>query len=119
MKRTDTYALACVGCGVPGMGPDAVRLDLDTRTDPPEHVCVKCKRKPKCRICGKRRNTLNPEAVCSPCVRAGERANAKRWERICACGAKHDITEMNDHGECPSCSSARLYREHPIAARAS
>jgi hypothetical protein len=26
-----------------------------------------------------------------------------------------DVTETNDHGECQSCSTARLYREHPIA----
>jgi hypothetical protein len=35
--------IACSSCGATG-----VRIDLDVRATPPEHVCVKCKRMPKC-----------------------------------------------------------------------
>lgn len=110
--------IACASCGATG-----VRIDLDVRSTPPEHVCVTCKRKPKCTLCGKRRNRLTVDGeqkVCCPCIKRRERDLAAFWLRACtACLKRIDISETNEHGECADCSVKRLYREHPIARSAS
>jgi predicted RNA-binding Zn-ribbon protein involved in translation (DUF1610 family) len=110
--------LACSNCGATG-----VRIDLDVRATPPEHVCLKCKRMPKCDECGKRRNRLTIEGskkICGPCIRRNAKLLAESYMRTCtACPARVDVSDTNDHGECPSCSSDRLYRENPITRRAS
>lgn len=111
-------SVACANCGAPGVGPGAVRLDLDVKATPPEHVCVKCKRMPKCRRCSKRRNRLDVSGVCLPCIKQSELSYAALNRRTCtACPARIDVSDTNEHGECPNCSHDRLYREHPITVR--
>jgi DNA-directed RNA polymerase subunit RPC12/RpoP len=108
----------CAGCGAPGTGPKAVRLDLDVKATPPEYVCMKCKRKPTCKQCCRRRGRVTVDGVCCSCERANQRREKARWLRACTgCAARVDITETNDHGECASCAYARLVREHPITVR--
>jgi hypothetical protein len=110
--------LACESCSSTE-GP----LDLDVKSDPPERVCRKCIKMPKCPSCRFRRNRLmlfaGGDAICGLCVRRNAREETKRNTRACtACFLPIDVTETNDHGECQTCSTARLYREHPIVANA-
>jgi hypothetical protein len=119
------HDVRCVCCGASGVGLDAVRLDLDVSATPPEHLCTRCRRKPRCSRCGKRRNrlTLQPGSgvsLCGPCIRESDRLEAKRCRRTCtACGGQTPFERTNEHGECPDCSARRLYCEHPIARSAS
>ena len=119
------HEVRCVGCCAPGIGLDAVRLDLDVSATPPEHVCPRCRRKPRCSRCRKRRNRLTlqpggPVLLCGPCIRESDRREAERCRRTCtACGGTTSIERTNEHGECPDCAATRLYREHPIARSAS
>lgn len=111
-------SVACTNCGATD-----VRIDLDVRATPPEHVCVPCKRMPKCDECHKRRNRLTVEGakkICGRCIKRNERLLAASYLRTCTvCSARIDITDTNDQGECGTCSTARLYREHPVTRRAS
>jgi hypothetical protein len=81
---------------------------------------MRCKRKPRCEACGKRRNrlTLQPgsdRAICGPCEREAQRREAERCRRTCtACGDVTSVELTNDHGECPNCSATRLHREYPV-----
>jgi DNA-directed RNA polymerase subunit RPC12/RpoP len=119
------YEVQCASCGAPGVGPDAVRLDLDVSAVPPEHLCTRCRRKPRCSRCGKRRNrlTLQPGSrvsLCGPCIRDSARLEAERCRRTCtACGGPTSVERTNEHGECQDCSARWLYREHPIVRSAS
>lgn len=107
--------IECANCGAPGTGPEAVRLDLDLKSTPPEHVCLKCKRMPRCSRCTKRRSRLNIDGVCCPCQRAADRREkARRLTKCVSCPIRVDILQINEAGECQGCGLDRLYREHPI-----
>lgn len=111
--------IECANCGAPGIGPEAVRLDLDLRTAPPQHVCLKCKRMPRCSSCTKARNRVDLDGVCCPCLRAAaRREKARRLTKCVSCPARVDVLAINEQGECKDCGLTRLYREHPITRSA-
>jgi hypothetical protein len=94
-----TTAIACAGCGKPS---SEVRLDLDVRATPPELVCPKCKRKPKCPRCGHRRNRLQcvprGAAICLPCLKP--RRSIRELYTIGDGGSRTPVGGTEHHPRC-------------------
>jgi hypothetical protein len=92
----------CVSCRRPDIGPSRVRLDIDTTASPPELVCPRCRRKPRCSSCGRRKNRLTIESrdgatvgVCGDCIRrraadyaAGAEAREAFGQAVCDLAAR-------------------------------
>lgn len=122
--RAEAPQIRCSSCDTVASGRRAARAALEAMSAASEYVCARCRRKPICPLCHKRRNSLilTPYAGlrCSRCERAAAKREAKRIRRSCTeCGGATTVDRTNDLGECPDCSYARLLREHPFARRPS
>jgi hypothetical protein len=70
-----SIVLACTTCGATS---EKVIIDLDTSATPPEYVCRKCHRKPRCPSCKRRKGRLvigpgEVNGTCHDCVNRRER----------------------------------------------
>lgn len=69
--------LECQGCRRTG-----VRLDLDVKASPPEHVCLKCLPRPKCDRCSRRVSRVALQ-VPERRLPTGEPIFFQGWKRLC------------------------------------